>query len=434
MTTIGPTGVHDRDECAPRIDLNATLPGAAALLRLSLSEAVAARVTIAALPTVDCSGGLDSTSLAFLAMKGTTTPLPVLTSVTHGAPDTDDVAYARRHVSGVAELDQHIVHTTPEYLPYQVLGPTGDVPHGSAVAMGAVRARLALAAELGSDMHLTGEGGDVVVGASPAYLADLARRGEVTRLWRDCVVWARLRHRSPLALFRRASKVAATSRRNTLRSMATTLEHGRHVDDVRWEDDMIGYWPPPGVHWLTRSARFSLAAHARQTAEQVEDHGGIGDSVASGLLHQQARTLRSIRAVGAELGVGVHAPFLDTRVVRVCHALSAADRVDPMVPKPLLRAALKGLVPEHVLSRPTKGDYTRDAYLGIRRAAPVLRRLLAESAAADHGLVEPGPVREALEAAVQGLPTPWGALNQAIAVEVWLRERDNRPVREDGST
>ena len=118
----------------------------------------------------------------------------------------------------------------------------------------------------------------------------------------------------------------------------------------------------------------------------------------------------------------MHAPYLDTEVVRACLTLPAHRRADPAVAKPLLRAALTGLVPDTVLSRPTKGNYTRSAFLGVRRAAPALRRLLTESAAADHGLLDPVPVRAVLERAIHGLPTPWGALNQVFAVELWLRK------------
>jgi asparagine synthase (glutamine-hydrolysing) len=153
---------------------------------------------------------------------------------------------------------------------------------------------------------------------------------------------------------------------------------------------------------------------------------GAGDVVTLGRLRTQTLTQRAARDAGAGFGIAVHAPFLDTEVVRACLTLPAHRRADPVVPKPLLRVALAGLVPEPVLSRPTKGDYTRDAYLGIRRAAPALRRLLSSPAAADHGLIDPVPVRAALAGAIQGLPTPWGALNQVFAVELWLRDMAGR--------
>lgn len=424
VVAIGPFGILEHEPAGLRVDSFATLTTSAAGLRLCLSDAIAARAAIARRPTADFSGGLDSTSLAFLAVRHVRAPLPVLTSVDPGMPTTDDSTHAGDYARGVDGIRQHLVASTPEYLPYQEFGPTGDAPHGSAVAVGAVRARLVLAGQLGSDLHLTGEGGDLMAGAPPAYLADLARRGDMSRLWRHCVAWARLHNRSPVTILRRAVRLAGTSRAVALRSLATALERGRPDATTSWEQDMVWYWASPHVHWLTGPARRELAAHVRQVAEHLPDDGvGIGDGVGLGWLRSQGATVRTIRAVGAELGVDVHAPFLDTEVARTCLGLRACRRVDPAVPKPLLRAALTGLVPDEVLARPTKGDYTRDAHLGVRRAAPVLRRLLTDSVAADHGILEPGPVRRALGDAINGLPTPWGALNQALGLEVWARDR-----------
>lgn len=372
--------------------------------------------------TADLSGGLDSSSLALLAAEHVA---GVLTYENAAAPVTDDLAHARHYVRLAPGLRQHVVKATPGDLPYQVLGPLGEQPHGSSLATGALRARLRCAAELRSRVHLVGDGGDVVLGAPPAYLADLARRGNLLMLWRHSVAWARLRGRSPRKLVGHAVRLGMTTRRKALGALAATLETGRPAEAESWEADRIAYWPCPRPNWLTRSARRSLATHIRDTAAQLPEHElDVGDAVTMEWVRQQALTLRTIRAVGAEFGIEVHAPFMDTGVVRACLSLPAHRRADPTTPKPLLRAALAGLVPQAVLARTTKGDYTRDAYLGVRRAAPALRRMLAESVAADHGLLEPGPVHAALDGAVQGLPTPWGALNQVFAVEAWLRERE----------
>lgn len=143
-------------------------------------------------------------------------------------------------------------------------------------------------------------------------------------------------------------------------------------------------------------------------------------------LRAHTGTQQVIRTIGRLYGISVHAPFLDSEVVRACLSVAAHLRPDPAVPKRLLREALAGLVPEAVLSRPTKGDYTSEAYLGVRQAVPVLRSLLEGSVAADYGLLEPGPVRRVLDSAVRGMPTPWGALSQVFAIELWLRETQGR--------
>jgi asparagine synthase (glutamine-hydrolysing) len=424
VLSIGPHGVREREHSTLRPVPGSTLTDSADRLRLALSAAVRARTMSSDQVTSDLSGGLDSFTVALLASEHVDGELPVLTYSNPTAPVTDDLAHARHHVRLASGLRQHLVDAGPEHLPFQVLGPVGDLPHGSLVATGALRARLRRAAELGSRIHLVGEGGDVILSSPPAYLPDLARRGEVVRLWRHCTAWARLRGRSPLALFRRAVLLGGTTRHRALTALAAAVEAGRPVRTESWEQDRIAYWPRPHSNWLTRTARQSLAAHIRDTADRppAEDELGVGDVVTTEWVRQQALTLSTVRAVGAEFGIEVHAPFMDTEVVKACLSLPAYRRADPTMPKPLLRAALAGIVPEAVLARTTKGDYTRDAYLGVRRAAPALRRLLSESVAADYGILEPGPVLDVLEDAIQGLPTPWGALHQVFAVEAWLRQ------------
>ncbi|WP_206796486.1 lasso peptide isopeptide bond-forming cyclase [Amycolatopsis sp. MtRt-6] len=425
VLSIGPSGVRERPHSVLRPDPEMTMAESAEWLRAALSTAVRARARSPYRMTFDLSGGLDSTSLTLLA-AGDLGDLDSLTYINPAAPVTDDVEFAGQHARSGSGIRQHLVSLRPEHLPYQVLHPTGDRPHGSSLATGALRARFARATELGSQAHVTGEGGDVVLKAPAAYLADLARHGELTRLWYDCVAWARLRGRTPLALVGHALKLSRTTRRQALRSLAKDVAAGRPLGAESWEADRIAYWRRPSAQWLTPAARRSLAAHIRDTADHLpgDDALEAGDVVTLELLRQQTLTLRTVRAVGAEFGIDVHAPFMDTEVVRACLALPARRRADPRTPKPLLRAALDGLVPAAVLARTTKGDYTRDVYAGVRRAAPVLRRMLTESVAADHGILEPGPVRVVLEDAIQGMPAPWGALHQVFAVEAWLRERE----------
>jgi asparagine synthase (glutamine-hydrolysing) len=406
---------HGRIRSDPAVDLG----DAAERLRDHLLTSMRARLDSTHRLTTDFSGGFDSTSLAFLAATGEK-PIAALTSYQEGiSGGSDDVERARRFAR-LGALTHHMVPGAPEHLPFQRLVAAGEEPHVTPIFIGPLLARLAAARELGADLHLVGEGGDVVLGAPPVYLADLVRAGDLATVWQHCVAWARLRTRSPLALFRRAVAVGMTSRRQALHGLARHIRHGHQTGASSWEGDWICHWRRPHADWLTARARRQLAAELHDVA----DDASVSDLVTRSWLRSQALTQQAVRDAGRELGIRVHAPFLDADVVRACLSLPASRRVDPTMPKPLLRKALSHLVPKVVLSHPAKGDYTREAYHGVRHAAPVLRRLVEDSAAADHGLIEPAPVRVALERAIHGLPTPWGALNQVLAVELWLRERE----------
>jgi asparagine synthase (glutamine-hydrolysing) len=423
---VDASGVRETKSTRLDDDPSANIDEAAERLRDCLLRSINARIGVVDRMTADFSGGLDSTSLAFLAVAGGA-PVVALTSYDAEIPGgSDDTEHAQRYARLHPLLEHRMVPGSLRHLPFQDLASVGDEPHAAPIFLGSLRSRLAVAATVGADLHLVGEGGDVLLGAPPACLADFARNGDLGTLWRHCVAWSRLRTRSPVRIFRRAVALGMTGRRQALLAFARDIQRGRPAGAPCWEDDWIGYWSRPHVDWLTQRARRQLAAEVTELATSEDQTGDAGDVVTRSWLRGQTLTQRAIRDAGQTFGISVQAPFLDSDVVRACLSVPAHRRIDPGVPKPLLRKALAPLVPGAVLARPTKGDYTGEAYRGVRRAAPVLRKLLADSAAADFGLLEPGPVRVALDNAIQGLPTPWGALNQVFAVELWLRERDGK--------
>jgi asparagine synthase (glutamine-hydrolysing) len=392
-------------------------------LRRELLEALRTRLAAASTLSADFSGGIDSSSLAFLAANGRER-VHCLTSRSFDQGDHDDVEYALRFAELHGGLTHWIVPESPGQLPFADLRTTTDQPCAAPFFVGPTKARLARARELGSTHHLVGEGGDLLFSPPPVYLADLARKGQFTMLWRHCRAWARLRTRSPQQLFRRAMAIGIGGWRHEVRTLASSIGAGTPAGPPAWEDDWIAFWPRPQADWLTVRARRALAEEIHEVANRPDPtrDTSCADVVTRGWLRQQSRTMRVVRAAGAELGIEVHAPFLDPHVVRAALSVPAHLRVDPRAPKRLLRSALTGLVPDSVLSRPTKGDYSRDAYRGVRAAAPALRRLLTDPAAADHRLIEPRPVRDVLEVAIDGRPIPWGPFNQLLALELWLRQ------------
>ncbi|MFD1045080.1 asparagine synthase-related protein, partial [Kibdelosporangium lantanae] len=268
-------------------DSRISFADAAAILRLSLTRAVDSRVTSAKSLTADLSGGIDSTSLAFLARRKSAR-LPVFTYVNNNRPVVDDVDQAVRAVKLDTGLDHHLVAGSDDDLPYRSIDVVDDEPHSSAVATGSMKARLNAAAKLGSDLHLVGEGGDVVLTAPAAYLADL--KGQ--RLWRHCLGWARMRNRSPLAVLARTRAVSGQNLREAFADLADGIARGRAPGELSWEEDNIGYWTVPRADWLTGPARRTLAEYVHGHAAGLGETDGkpVGDFVTSARLRSQART------------------------------------------------------------------------------------------------------------------------------------------------
>ncbi|HEU5157536.1 MAG TPA: asparagine synthase-related protein [Streptosporangiaceae bacterium] len=371
---------------------------------------------------VDLSGGLDSSTVALLGARFSASPVLAVTYHHPRAPagDLDDALY----FAGLDQRLRHVVvHGTADTLPYQdMLGAPRD-PEPAAGAIAWRRSLLRLERAKGTRRYLTGEGGDAVLSAAPAYLADLARPRTARAFVRHCLLRGRRHDFSALRLGARAARVAATGARPALIRLSRGLPRsGGHTLD--WSDG-VAWWPVSGeaVGWLTPSTRRTLAELAADPATAATIPAGRTAAEQATLteLRHSGDAQRHLRELGHRIGVDVHAPYLDDLVVRACLRVRPAARMDPEASKPLLAAALRGVLPDALFVRGTKGDYTREEYLGARRAAAALRRLVIDSRLADLGVLEPAAVLRSIDRLIAGCAVALGPLRQALATEVWLR-------------
>jgi asparagine synthase (glutamine-hydrolysing) len=413
-----------------------SLAEGAARLRAALIAGVRARCAGHRV-SADFSGGLDSSSIAFLAAELSAAPVA---SVVYHQPlaPAADLADAKRLARLTPAIDLTVVHGSAVTLPFAgLLAAAGSGAAACGADVGCARtaepsprsltarrdaARLAVAAESGARLHLTGEGGDAVLLASPAYLADLARQRELRTLWRHCGEYARLRHVGPAALATSAIRLAGTSPGAALRAVAAQLA-APAAAHAGWAN-LVSWWPAAQTaSWLSPGLRRQLAdvAGDPRTSRAVPAGVGPADLAALADLRRSGDAQRQLRALGHRYGVAVHAPFLDTAAVRAALAVPASSRADPWSYKPMLKSALTGLVPADVFTRRTKGDYSAEDYRGARQAITELRTLLRDARLADLGVIEPGPVLAALDRIATGIGVPMGPLNTLLATELWLR-------------
>jgi asparagine synthase (glutamine-hydrolysing) len=394
-------------------------------LRYALLTAVERRVGFGCAVSSDLSGGLDSSSLACLAAKHLPGGLTAITYADPVSTNTDDLAYARLCTAAEPRLRQVLITGDQTCLPFTDLpgSPLLDEPAQDTLLITRTRARLAPAAAHQPGIHLTGDGGDAVLAGPLTYLADLVHPGRIRDLVREASAWARLRHRPAHTLVRAAARLARTDYATAIAQTARRLRDGETAPRRGVEDHLIWCTASPAAAWATDDTRRTLARRLTETATTVRDLAwcSTGDGAA----------LRDIRAGGAgsrtfdqlahEFGATVHVPFLDNQVITACAAVAIADRTTAHAAKPLLAAALAGLVPAELRRRRTKGDYTVALYAGLQQAAPTLRNMLTDPLLADLGLIQPEPARAALDAAVCGRSFPMAALGDVLAAEQWLR-------------
>ncbi|WP_394437214.1 albusnodin/ikarugamycin family macrolactam cyclase [Streptomyces sp. SGAir0957] len=425
VTPSGGRTVWTYEDLAP--DPGTRFEDSAAELRSALTRAVGLRTDSAPRITSDFSGGLDSTSLAFLAAR--TTGRPPLDAFVYHHPDAPagDLTHAQVYAEQAPWIRLAVTRGNEDCLPYGGLFEQGsaDQPDPAAVIDARHRVRLNDIAHGGPGIHLTGEGGDALLAAPPSYLGDVAATAGLRRLLSDGRALARLRQLSPADVILRARRLARTPLHEALTDLASRLDEP--LDHPPQWADAVAWWPAPGPEtaWLTTKARRHLAELAAERARSADLASGPttttpGTRAVLCELRASAATQAQLISTARPFGVWPHAPFLDSEVVRVCTGLPLPHRVDPFTAKPLLAAALTGLVPDPVLRRRTKGDYTAENYRGVRRSAAQLRARLLRSPLADLGIIEPSRVIASVERAVAGLPAPFPALNRLLGADLWL--------------
>jgi asparagine synthase (glutamine-hydrolysing) len=409
----------------PRADLAA---GAEAL-RVALRRAVAHRVEVADVLTADLSGGLDSSAVAALAVLD----CPQLRAVTLQVDGVDDATAAAHVADLVPGLEHEVVRVPQAVLPYSDLDrvPVVDEPADFLVASAWSRWWRQTLAAGGSDLHLTGDGGDGVLLAVPSYLADLAAPRTIRELWRHANGWARLRNQSPAVLIRVAAEVRRTSYRDALTRAADRLTSGDPAPSgwarlVSWlEVGGVSAWATPDARQLAADC---LRSHAAEhDASVVPGQFGIGDSTAWLSLNAFARGLRAPVSLAEECGISLQSPYLDDSVMRACWSVPASVRTTPDRAKPLLRCAVDGLVPATILDRNTKGDYTALSYRGLRANVDALDDLLSSSRLGELGLIDIDTVRAELHKGASGVSIRLGAFDAVVGTELWLQSTSDSP-------
>src|SRR5690606_34971198 len=149
-----------------------------------------------------------------------------------------------------------------------------------------------------------------------------------------------------------------------LRQLAVSIRQGAQSGVTRRP---LRWLAPTGVAaWLTPEARDGLLTTISDLAAIApRGYGSLSRRRAWDEVREFGTYQAELNAQAASLGLRLHAPFLDNEVIRACMALPPYLHNHPHHQKPLLAAALRGLVPNSVLDRHTKGVYGAAGYVGI---------------------------------------------------------------------
>ncbi|MFJ5798542.1 lasso peptide isopeptide bond-forming cyclase [Streptomyces decoyicus] len=393
-----------------------TLADGAPLVREALAAAVDARTRQGGVVSCDLSGGLDSTSICFLADRS---PARVVASTWPGRDPADtDLYWAEQAARSLPDIDHVVWDADTSPLVYTGLLGIDDLldePTIGVMDRSRVLHHLPGLAERGSRLHLTGIGGDHVAWCSEAYYHRLLRTRPLFALrqlrgFRALWQW-------PLG--------------GTARALADSRPYGKWLADssCRLRDPLpatvstsLGWGMPPRLFdWVTPDAeRMAQRAlrEAAMTAVPLHPDRGLHTDLEQIL--SCTRIIRQWDRMAARAGVPMASPFLDDRVIEACLAIRPSERVTPWQYKPLLTAAMSGIVPDACLRRTNKAAASMDASNGLREHRADLLALWADSRLEQLGLVDGAALRRL----AQRPATPElrdAILYSTIAAEVWLR-------------
>ena len=256
----------------------------------------------------------------------------------------------------------------------------------------------------GGRVLLSGLGADHYLSGSRLYLADCLVRGRVAQAVRGMLAWAMHDRLSFWTTVRKEAVCPFVPRR--VRAM----------------------WLPPEERppaWITPEFARELDLIPRlNLADNPMGRPGdyFGRTIADGL--QALPRWLPIGPFQDELEVRY--PFLDRELLEFSLRLPAECRVRPGAPKWILRAAMRGRLPEEVRTRRGKAHIGARAVWALRQERSQLETLIRDPILGQLGCIDPSRLRVALEAAWQGHVPNTVLLLSTLALEMWLAVSYNR--------
>ncbi|GHC59906.1 asparagine synthase [Streptomyces cinnamoneus] len=392
-------------------------------VRQALEAAVGSCTAAGGTISSDLSGGMDSTSLCFLAARDGTARLVTMRWASHDASN-DDTAWAERATAELPAADHVVSDVDRAPLWYGDLADvtdTGGEPGLWARDAARIAALAQWMTDRGSRLHMTGGAADELFTAMPQHLHDYVRSHPLAALARirrqraflQGPLWPVLRGLADRSSF--SQWLAAWA--DGLTGPVPSLAEAARALPLSWgTEQRMPVWATPDAVRTARDAlREAATAGTEPLARQRGQHMALACVRAGALGTAQLDRLTSAK------GLEYAAPFLDDCVIEAALSVRVAERNAPGRYKPVLVDALRPIVTATVLDRSTKGEYSTDFHHAVRRNRATLLDLCDTSALARAGLIDTTAFRAELLAVH---PSPHGladALDATLGCEIWLR-------------
>ncbi|WP_159058932.1 asparagine synthase-related protein [Streptomyces caeruleatus] len=389
-------------------------------LRAALEAAVHARTASGDPVACDLSGGMDSTPLCYFAAKGPTGVLAT-TMYTPDPGGRQDLEWARRALPSMPGVREHVVGSTddmPDFFGGLLeMHARLDEPTQAALAAPRIVSVLRDDAARGIGTRINGLGGDHLLRGQNIVEHSLFRT-------RPLLAWRRARaahvpegHGVRTTL---RELLDGSSYRQWLRKVITDALN----DVVPPELPRVSDWamPPALPPWLSADVRETVAVKLRDLARTAEPLGRDRATHFELLtLRDGARLTRGAGQIGPHAGVAYDAPLLDDHIAEAVLAVRREERDTPMEWKPLMKAAMRGLLPDEFLRRTSKVGGSAQSVRGFAAHLPDFRALMESSGLASSGLIDMTKLADTTRPDPKAMPPTH--MHKALNMAVFLRNQ-----------
>lgn len=405
---------------APEPDVPLTV-GAGAV-RQALATAVALRRPVAGRLSADMSGGMDSTSLCFLAAQAGTSDLLTFRWAEADLAN-DDAVFATHAARRLPEAEHVVLPQNEMPSTFADIGGPADpeAPYQFTRTLGRLRHSARLLACSGAREHLAGHGGDELFDNLPAYLHPLLRRHPIIAI-------RHLRGYRALRCWPLAATLSDLADRGDLgawwHQQAQLLTMGPLPPSIT----LLGWnYPLRAPAWVTPAAIDTTRSMLRSTGDDAQPLAvDRGQHATLAVLRTMGPHYRQLSRLFAAAGLRLQLPYFDDRVIEAGLAVRLHERTTPWRYKPLLVEAMRGILPEAITARTTKGVFNEDVRLGLRQHLPEILDFFADSAIATRELINPELLRrQLLRPQVDNAAVI--ALEDLLGCERWLRAAQTLP-------
>jgi asparagine synthase (glutamine-hydrolysing) len=385
-------------------------------LQALFREAVTVRLQTESPVLAELSGGLDSSSVVAMAnhlMQGGTVNSKRLTGVSYVWKNSLDEPFIR-------EMEEFCgiegVHISTHEVPIITATQTGDAMPEVFSPLRASTA--AIADSLGATTVLTGQGGDLMMGNwfdDSLQVAASLRRLRIRKVWKESLAWSKILRRPVYSILSQGIRAALPP------SLAPAAI----------------YMAPDGSY-TAKSTETSLitglgvrAKDGRVEAESFFSNGWMQASPERRKYFRGLSLLSELRQLQAPeplQHLDYTHPFAHRPLVEFLMAVPTDVLCRPGEPRRLMRSALSALWPATLQMRRSKGVFNAPWQEALRPLAHTLLNA-KQLHLVEQGFVDHASVLSRLQRLSVGLDCNEHQLRNLILIELWLRNRADRPLR-----